>query len=72
MAQSPLVKREGLALWEAPGNPQPVLLIINKVERYFCLSYLMTDSGIGSPEHSWHLYQLRLGFKAKDPPSAGF
>ena len=62
MAQSLLVKQEGLLLREVSGGPRPVL-ITNKLKRYFCLFYLMTDIGSGSPDYFWHLRQWVLGFK---------
>lgn len=74
MAQSLPAKREDPALWdpalwEASGNPQPVLLIIHRAERYFCLSDLMTDSDSGSPEGAWNLsLPPAMWLQRKDPP----
>lgn len=74
MAQSLLAKQEDPALRdpalrEASGTPQPVLLIIHRVERYFCLSDLMTDSDGGSPEGAWNLcLPTEMWLQRKDPP----
>lgn len=68
-SSSPYPSSEAGGVWK----PQPVLLIINKVERYFCLSYLMTDSGSGSREYAWHLsLPAETWLERKDLPSFGF